>query len=64
MLPLPPGHMLPESFLKRFPSQAEMAKLPGLGVIPSSDVAAGPTGDVYAFTHETVQRNLYRIPVP
>lgn len=33
-------------------------------MIPSDDVAAGPTGDVYAFTRETVQRNLYRIRVP
>ena len=24
----------------------------------------GPTGDIYAFTRESVQRNLYRIPLP
>jgi hypothetical protein len=63
-LPLPPGHLLPESFSKGFPSTAVISKLPGVRVIPSSDVAAGPTADVYAFTHETVQRNLYRIPLP
>ncbi|MDQ6739329.1 MAG: hypothetical protein M3021_02895, partial [Actinomycetota bacterium] len=64
MLPLSPGHVLPESFFKGFPSEAEVAKLPGVGVIPFNDVAAGPTADVYAFTRPTVQRNLYRIPVP
>jgi eukaryotic-like serine/threonine-protein kinase len=64
VLPLSPGHLVPESFAKGFPSNAEMAKLPGVRVIPSDDVAAGPTGDAYAFTRETVQRNLYRIPVP
>jgi hypothetical protein len=63
-LPLPPGHLLPESFSKGFPSTAQLAKLPGVRVIPSNDVAAGPSAEVYAFTHETVQRNLYRIPVP
>ncbi len=64
VLPLSPGHRLPESFARRFPSDAEIAKLPGVRVIPAEDVAAGPTRDVYAFTRETVQRNLYRIPVP
>jgi hypothetical protein len=64
VVPLSPGHLLPESFFKGFPSHAEIARMPGARVIPSGDVAAGPTGDVYAFTRETVQRNLYRIPVP
>jgi len=27
-------------------------------------VVPGPTADIYAFTRETVHRNLYRIPVP
>ena len=30
----------------------------------SSRHSARPDGDVYAFSRETVQRNLYRIPVP
>ena len=64
VLPLSPGHLVPESFAKGFPSDAEIAKLPGVRVIPSDNVAAGPTGDVYAFTRETVQRNLYRVPAP
>ena len=28
------------------------------------DVALGPAPDVYAYSRETVQRNLYRIPIP
>ena len=64
VLTLLPGQILPESFSKSFPSPAEIAKLPGVRMIPSDDIAAGPTADVYAFTSQTVQRNLYRIPVP
>jgi serine/threonine protein kinase len=43
---------------------ADIEKLPGVHTIPSGDVAAGPTGDVYAFTRSAVQRNIYRIPLP
>lgn len=42
----------------------ELAKIPGVRAISSADMAPGPGGDVYAFTKTTVQRNLYRIPVP
>jgi serine/threonine protein kinase len=42
----------------------EAAKLPGVRVISAGDIAPGPTSDVYAFTKTTVQRNLYRIPIP
>jgi hypothetical protein len=42
----------------------DVAAVPGVRTIPSSDVAPGPTADVYAFTKTTVQRNLYRIPIP
>jgi serine/threonine protein kinase len=64
VVPLPPGQLLPKSAKGDFPSEQEMEKLPGVRVIPSPDVAPGPTADVYAFTRETVQRNLYRVPVP
>jgi hypothetical protein len=39
-------------------------KLPEVRVIASTDVAPGLTADTYAFTRESVQRNLYRIPAP
>jgi hypothetical protein len=64
VLPLAPGHLVPESILHGLPSEQEILKLPGARLIVSNDVAPGPTGDIYAFTRETVQRNLYRVPVP
>jgi serine/threonine protein kinase len=64
VLPLPPGRALPEIPAGGFRSEAEIAGLPGVRVIDSLDVAPGSTPDVYAFSRETVQRNLYRIPVP
>jgi len=33
-------------------------------VIASTDVVPGRTADTYAFTIESVQRNLYHIPLP
>ena len=65
VLPLSPGQVLPPSVApaKDFPSDAELAKLPGVRIIPEGNVVPGPTADIYAFTRETVQRNLYRIPV-
>jgi hypothetical protein len=46
------------------PSEQEILKLPGARVLPASDVVPGLTADIYAFTRESVQRNLYRVPVP
>jgi len=66
VLPLSPGQVLPDSIAraKSFPSQEELAKLPGVRILPVGDVEPGPTADIYAFTREAVQRNLYQIPVP
>jgi hypothetical protein len=64
VVPLSPGQVLPQDFAKNFPSVEELAKLPGVRTVPVADVVPGPTADIYAFTRETVQRNLYRIPVP
>jgi hypothetical protein len=33
-------------------------------IIEAADVAPGPRPEVYAYSRETVQRNLYRIPLP
>jgi eukaryotic-like serine/threonine-protein kinase len=65
VLPLSPGEVLPGSIsrAKDFPSDAELAKYPGVRIIPFGDVVPGPTADIYAFTRATVQRNLYRIPI-
>ena len=64
ILPLSPGQMVPESIVHGLPSEQEILKLPGARVIPLSNVVPGPTADIYAFTRQSVQRNLYRIPVP
>jgi len=47
-----------------FASAAAIAAVPGARVIDVTDPAPGPTPDVYAFSRDTVQRNLYRIPLP
>jgi hypothetical protein len=64
ILPLPPGRSLPDVPPEGFQTEGEIAKLPGVQVIESADVAPGPTPGLYAFSREAVQRNLYRIPVP
>ena len=55
--------MLPEIPPGGFQSEQDMAKYPGVRVIDAADIAPGPTIDVYAFSKETTQRNLFRIPL-
>ncbi|MDQ6700839.1 MAG: hypothetical protein M3Z36_11735, partial [Acidobacteriota bacterium] len=64
IVPLPPGQMFPTMPAGGFQSAADLAKLPGVRIIDAFDAAPGPTPDVYAFSRATVQRNLYRIPIP
>jgi hypothetical protein len=64
IVPLPRGRAFPEIPAGGFPSEAEIAKLPGVRAIDSPDAAPGPTPEVYAYSREVVQRNLYRIPAP
>jgi hypothetical protein len=64
VLPLSPGQMVPDSIVNGLPSEQEILKLPGARLIPLRNVVPGPTADIYAFTRQSVQRNLYRIPVP
>ncbi|HWU37974.1 MAG TPA: hypothetical protein VN203_10045, partial [Candidatus Acidoferrum sp.] len=63
-IPLPAGQAFPKIPARGFESEAEIAKLPGARRIDAYDVALGPRPEVYAFARETVQRNLYRIPLP
>jgi hypothetical protein len=46
-----------------FRSDEDLAKAPGVLFIDSDDVAFGTTAGVYAFSRETVERNLYRVPL-
>ena len=62
-IPLPPGKLLPAIPPGGFHSEAEIAALPGVRVIDAGDVAPGPTPGTYAYSRQTVQRNLYRIPL-
>jgi hypothetical protein len=66
VLSLSAGQVLPTSLAlaKNDLSEGELAKLPGVRLIPKGEVVPGPTAEIYAFTRETVQRNLFRIPVP
>jgi hypothetical protein len=64
VIPLEPGQLLPDIPQGGFKAETEVAALPGVRMIEAADVAPGPTGDVYAFSRITTQRNLYRIPIP
>jgi hypothetical protein len=64
VLPTRPGTLFPDLPQEGFRSQADLAKVPGVRIIEAADVFPGPTPDVYVFSRESVQRNLYRIPLP
>ena len=61
---LSPGKLFPKIPRRGFRSEAEIAALPGVHVVDSADVTPGPMPGVYAVSRQTVQRNLYRIPLP
>lgn len=63
VIPLPPDRILPDIPPGGFRSEAEIGRLPGVAVIEAADVAPGPTAAVYAFSRETTQRNLFRVPL-
>jgi hypothetical protein len=63
IVPLPPGKMLPKIPLGGLNSEQAIARLPGAHMIDAIGAPA-PSREVYAFEHRTVQRNLYRIPIP
>jgi len=61
---LAPGQILPPIPAGGFRSEDQIASLPGARRGPAWPVVGGPSPDVYAFYHEAIQRNLYRIPIP
>jgi eukaryotic-like serine/threonine-protein kinase len=63
VLPVEPGAVHPAIPPAGFRSEAEIAAVPGVQVIPHGDVALGPSSSVYAFSRMTTTRNLYRIPL-
>ena len=65
-LPLKPGQILPDIPPEGIQSDADLQRL---GAIPlpevgATDISPGPTPHVFAFARRTIQRNLYRIPLP
>jgi len=64
IIPLAPGEALPRIPAGGFHSEEEIAHLPGARRIDASGVVPGPSTDVYAFYRSTIQRNLYRVPIP
>src|SRR5579872_1190475 len=64
VLPTQPGSVLPKLPPGGFKSEAEIAAVPGVRVIDAADIGPGPSPEIYSFSREVVQRNLYRIPLP
>ena len=64
IIPLAPGEALPRIPHGGFHSEEEMARLPGARRIDTPVAVPGPSANVYAFHRGTIQRNLYRIPIP
>ena len=64
VIPLAEGQAFPPIPAGGFRSEADIAKLPGATVIDAYDVRAGRMSHVYAYSRQSVQRNLYRIPIP
>ena len=63
-VPLAQGQAMPRIPAGGFHSNDEIARLPGARRIDGQQVVVGPSPDVYAFYRGTIQRNLYRIPIP
>jgi hypothetical protein len=63
VLPPAPGSVLPNIPPGGFQTEAQIAALPGVEMLPYGDVALGTTPAVYAFSRITTTRNLYRIPL-
>jgi Tol biopolymer transport system component len=63
IVPMPKGNALPPFPEGGFHSEKEVAALPG-ALRLDAEGAPGPSIDSYAFDRHTIQRNLYRIPIP
>ncbi|MGI9078692.1 MAG: protein kinase domain-containing protein [Gemmatimonadaceae bacterium] len=63
-IPLQPGQALPRLPATGLRTGQEVAALPGARPLPQERAFTGPNPDLFAFTKVTVQRNIYRVPVP
>jgi serine/threonine protein kinase len=63
-VPLSPGHVLPPIPAGGLRSEREVAALPGARRIAPQQVYPGPDPSRWAFTRVTIERNIYRVPLP
>jgi DNA-binding winged helix-turn-helix (wHTH) protein/Tol biopolymer transport system component len=63
LIPLSRGQVVSQLPPQGFRSEDEVARLPGARRIDAIGTP-GPAFDTYAFERRTIQRNLYRIPIP
>ncbi len=61
---LKPGESLPRLPPDGLKTDAQLAALPGAQRIPQLYAFVGPRPELYAFTKVSIQRNVYRVPVP
>jgi len=64
IVPLARGQIFPQIPKEGFSSESEIGKLPGARLIDAAQAVPGQAPDMYAFVRSTIQRNLYRIPLP
>jgi hypothetical protein len=64
ILPTRLGTMFPAIPPGGFQSPDQIANAPHVRIIEAADIDLGPTPDVYAFSREVIQRNLFRVPLP
>jgi hypothetical protein len=63
VIQLGPGGKLPPLPATGIRTEADTARLPRVRILNAPWAFPGPEGTSYAFTKESVQRNLYRIPI-
>ncbi len=66
-VPLKSGQLFPDLPAQGFKSVAELNKLGAIELPTTNDVddiSSGPGPRVFAFSRRTIQRNLYRVPLP
>ena len=63
-IPIPGGEALPALPDVGLQGEEDALALPDVRIIEPGFIAPGPDPSIYAFVRSTVQRNLYRIPLP
>lgn len=63
VLPVKPGRSFPQLPASGIGSEADLVMLPRVKVLEGM-ISPGPDAGRYAFTKQSVHRNLYRIPIP